>query len=824
MVWIKPQSFSVVHYGRPSQYAELERSHDGLFALYEYRGSMPRSKFVVLMLSCVGSLASSAPLSSATSCVVAESDDRTCILAEWKYACQVLPTLLATATANNTATASGDDKQWMLAHFKSLAQKRISTSTGEVEDSRQSPLPSRRPKSLSFAGTDAHGVVRAALVSSAPVALNKSADSLGSSTSSLQQSTDTLCSSDSDAEAEAAVVEQNDQFPQNCERHLYSVTVEMAQHFNRSGTAAAGSTGLTCGNAYWPQERHCHSAVVYDSENAEAAMYVFGGYSNHCYLRDFCSFNFLTRIWKKLPTRGSPSARHSHSAVVYGDAMYVFGGVGSGDQLNDLYRYSFVRKNWKQVRYEGDPPSRRWGHTAVCRGGSMYIFGGYGASYNNDLAKYCFETKTWQVVTAFGVVPYPRHFHSASLGKRGTMVVIGGFAGGNYHDMCTFDLVNNTWTVTNLPRVVASIRGHTTTAVHLPVTGEALAVPFLVTFGGRSKHEPLGAFYTFDPDTETWATVCLKGPLPTARYFHTCVVQDNSLWIFGGLGYASLPVANSTPLKPTNLSDLMQITLQVERDSTGALVCIPAVQHHPPAVEAPEAAAESAVQHLHVPIRKNSDIQDITLWLEELGLGSYVQTFIDEEITIATLPALTEDDLKELGVKMGARKHVLAATAKMKQLGEAHLHNVKIVELVAAGAHGAVYHGIWQDSIHVAMKQIFSNTDDAFQREVSVLQSLRHPNCVFYLGIFEESPEKRFICTEFLPLGSLDKFLRSSGASLSFDQLLLLGVYVAAGMKYLSEKLVVHRDLAARNVLVKQEGADYIAKGSGLYALSQTFL
>ncbi|MCZ6772533.1 MAG: SAM domain-containing protein [Proteobacteria bacterium] len=38
---------------------------------------------------------------------------------------------------------------------------------------------------------------------------------------------------------------------------------------------------------------------------------------------------------------------------------------------------------------------------------------------------------------------------------------------------------------------------------------------------------------------------------------------------------------------------------------------------------------------------------DIARWLEELGLGQYVQAFANNEIDLEVLPELTEDDLRE---------------------------------------------------------------------------------------------------------------------------------------------------------------------------------
>ena len=47
---------------------------------------------------------------------------------------------------------------------------------------------------------------------------------------------------------------------------------------------------------------------------------------------------------------------------------------------------------------------------------------------------------------------------------------------------------------------------------------------------------------------------------------------------------------------------------------------------------------------------------DITQWLEELGLGQYAQAFAENDIDLRALPHLSDDDLKELGLSLGHRR------------------------------------------------------------------------------------------------------------------------------------------------------------------------
>ncbi|WP_321795778.1 adenylate/guanylate cyclase domain-containing protein [Caballeronia sp. J97] len=62
---------------------------------------------------------------------------------------------------------------------------------------------------------------------------------------------------------------------------------------------------------------------------------------------------------------------------------------------------------------------------------------------------------------------------------------------------------------------------------------------------------------------------------------------------------------------------------------------------------------------------------DIAQWLGGLKLGQYAQAFADNDIDAATLPALSDADLKELGVvSLGHRKRLLAAIAAITHTDE----------------------------------------------------------------------------------------------------------------------------------------------------------
>ena len=58
-------------------------------------------------------------------------------------------------------------------------------------------------------------------------------------------------------------------------------------------------------------------------------------------------------------------------------------------------------------------------------------------------------------------------------------------------------------------------------------------------------------------------------------------------------------------------------------------------------------------------------MQQVADWLEKLGLGQYGQRFAENGISIAALPHLSDQDLKDIGVLLGHRRIMLAALGEL---------------------------------------------------------------------------------------------------------------------------------------------------------------
>jgi class 3 adenylate cyclase len=58
-------------------------------------------------------------------------------------------------------------------------------------------------------------------------------------------------------------------------------------------------------------------------------------------------------------------------------------------------------------------------------------------------------------------------------------------------------------------------------------------------------------------------------------------------------------------------------------------------------------------------------MQQVSDWLEKLGLGQYAQSFAENDISFSVLPDLTDHDLKEIGVSLGHRRQLLRAISRL---------------------------------------------------------------------------------------------------------------------------------------------------------------
>ncbi|KAK1268535.1 Serine/threonine-protein kinase CTR1 [Acorus gramineus] len=132
-----------------------------------------------------------------------------------------------------------------------------------------------------------------------------------------------------------------------------------------------------------------------------------------------------------------------------------------------------------------------------------------------------------------------------------------------------------------------------------------------------------------------------------------------------------------------------------------------------------------------------------------------------------------------------------------------------IKERIGAGSFGTVQHAEWHGSdvaVKVLTDQDFhEDQQKEFLREVAIMQRVRHPNVVLFMGAVTKRPNLSIV-TEYIPRGSLFHLIHrvTAGEVLDKRRCLRMALDVAKGINYLHclNPPIVHWDLKSPNLLV----------------------
>ncbi|KAJ4885496.1 PR5-like receptor kinase [Raphanus sativus] len=143
--------------------------------------------------------------------------------------------------------------------------------------------------------------------------------------------------------------------------------------------------------------------------------------------------------------------------------------------------------------------------------------------------------------------------------------------------------------------------------------------------------------------------------------------------------------------------------------------------------------------------------------------------------------------------------------AKIKKMTNSFAH------LLGKGGYGTVYKGkLLDDGRDVAVKILKESegNGEEFLNEVASLSRTSHVNIVSLLGFCYER-NKRAIIYEFMPNGSLDKFISENmSVNLEWERLYDIAMGVSRGLEYLHNGCVsriVHFDIKPHNILLDKD-------------------
>ncbi|KAG0231740.1 Negative regulator of mitotic exit [Mortierella sp. GBA43] len=202
----------------------------------------------------------------------------------------------------------------------------------------------------------------------------------------------------------------------------------------------------------------------------------------------------------------NPFPRFSHTAsyVQTGTDIYVFGGVVKGSAQKDMHVVDFH-------------------------------YGGKDAKNKCCDALYVLHTvrKEWNRPMIQGLLPAPRHSHSACVIGT-TMYIFGGQFNGYYlNDISAFDMKSLNTPSPKWSRLEPSSESPPARAGHCAAAHDGR----VYIFGGADEQFFYNDIWCYDPPSNKWEAVPAFGVLPTSRQGHAASVVDDTMYIFGGMNH-----------------------------------------------------------------------------------------------------------------------------------------------------------------------------------------------------------------------------------------------------------------------------------------------
>ncbi|TVU26814.1 hypothetical protein EJB05_29379, partial [Eragrostis curvula] len=156
---------------------------------------------------------------------------------------------------------------------------------------------------------------------------------------------------------------------------------------------------------------------------------------------------------------------------------------------------------------------------------------------------------------------------------------------------------------------------------------------------------------------------------------------------------------------------------------------------------------------------------------------------------------------------------------------------------IGDGGFSTVYMGLLRNGI-VAVKKMTADSyemnEKLFKQELHSLMTARHKNIVRLLGYCFDTQgrfinwngkniladeQHRFLCFEFLPEGSLDKYISGAAEGLEWMTRYRMIKGICEGLHYLHQKKIVHSDLKPQNILLDNHMVPKVAD----FGLSRRF-
>lgn len=139
---------------------------------------------------------------------------------------------------------------------------------------------------------------------------------------------------------------------------------------------------------------------------------------------------------------------------------------------------------------------------------------------------------------------------------------------------------------------------------------------------------------------------------------------------------------------------------------------------------------------------------------------------------------------------------------------------------IGSGGFAVVYKGLLRNGRSVAVKKFYDTielSDEMYRKEVQSMMRLKHANIVRFFGYCADTQWKMFkhdgrhviaevrqrlLCFEFVPNGSLDKYISDMFHGLEWRKRYQIIRGICEGLRYLHDENVLHLDLKPSNILL----------------------
>jgi hypothetical protein len=292
-------------------------------------------------------------------------------------------------------------------------------------------------------------------------------------------------------------------------------------HWSDVGVGSGATWTQATAKAQWPA-RYAHASVVYNNQ-----MWVIGGWSTGVPRFNDVWSSSDGATWTQQTAAAQWAARDMPTSLVYNNKMWVIGGWSNTTNavVNDVWSSS-DGVTWTQQTAAANWPAR-YNHTSLVYNNKMWVLGGTTAQAQagfNDVWSSSDGTN-WSQVTA--KASWRTRYNHTSLVYNNKMWVMGGWTGSATRLSDVWSSSDGaTWTQATAKAQWTQKDGPTSLAYNNKmwvIGGFTGAV-----IGGSVRND-----VWYSTDGTTWTQVTAKAQW-LARFNHTSLVYNNTMWVIGG--------------------------------------------------------------------------------------------------------------------------------------------------------------------------------------------------------------------------------------------------------------------------------------------------